>query len=106
MNMASIATGADPNPSARGESRNTMPNRILHQRLKQQTGNLRPEGFGRYIPNYFESISELYFLNFEIAVDKLQFPAQGGDLGSRAIQAHSQQVTEPRHHPVSSFHVG
>ena len=84
--------GADLNATRIRAWRDTVPDRIFHQRLEDQIGHPGPEGLRIDHHADPQTRSQAGLFNLQIGLDKLQLLAQGHFLSIGHLQGRPQQL--------------
>src|SRR5215510_9917180 len=89
----------------RGMWRDAVTDGVFDQRLQNQIRHARVERLRLDIHLHLQPVAESRLFNLQVAFEKFQLLPQRSHLRSDVLQSQSQQVAQPRDHPLGGFHV-
>src|SRR5215813_6411146 len=89
----------------RGVWRDAVTHGVFDQRLQNQIRHARVERLRFDLDLHLQSIAESRLFNLQVAFEKFQLLPERGLLRSDILQRQSQQVAQPRDHPLGGFDV-
>src|SRR5262245_40884430 len=89
----------------RGVWRDSVTDGVFDQRLQNQIRHARVERLRLDIHLHLQAISESRLFNLQVAFEKFQLLPKRRLLRTDVLHSQSQQVAQPRDHPLGGFHV-
>src|SRR5262245_24423411 len=98
-------SGGNLDQTRRRVWRDSVTDGVFDQRLQNQIGHARVERLRLDIHLHLQPIAEPRLFDLQVAFEKFQFLSQRRLLRADILQRQSQQIAEPRDHPLGAFHV-